>query len=80
MSYISGWFEAETGAVQFNYEDISGHEDLAARLYLQFGVDCWGVDMEVDGEYIDGTDVSTTMSELLDDLDFLCGPDLGAHL
>ena len=72
MSYISGWFEAETGAVQFEYEDIHNHEDLAARLYLQFGDDCNGVDMEVDGEYIDGTDVSTTMSKLFDDLDFLC--------
>ena len=72
MSYISGWFEAETGAVQFEYEDIHNHEDLAARLYLQFGDDCGGVDMEVDGEYIDGTSVETTMSKLLDDLDFLC--------
>jgi len=72
MSFISGWFEAETGAVQFDYEDLQNHEDLAARLYTQFGDDCNGVDMEVDGEYIDGTDVSTTMTELLDDLDFLC--------
>lgn len=72
MSFISGWFEAETGAVQFDYEDLKNHEDLSARLYLQFGDDCNGVDMEVDGEYIDGTDVSTTMTELLDDLDFLC--------
>ena len=80
MSYISGWFEAETGAVQFEYEGMQNHEDLAAHLYLQFGDDCWGVDMEVEGDYLDGTDVSTTMSELLDDLDFLCGPNLGAHL
>ena len=72
MSYISGWFEAETGAVQFEYEDITDYEALAFRLYLQFGVDCCGVDMEVEGEYIDGTSVETTMSKLFEDLDFLC--------
>lgn len=80
MSYISGWFESEEGAVLFEYEDITDYEALAFRLYLDFGVDCWGVDMEVEGEYTDGTDVSTSMTELLDDLDFLCSPDIGAHL
>ena len=72
MSYISGWFESEEGAVLFEYEDITDYEALAFRLYLDFGDDCAGVDMEVEGEYIDGTDVSTTMSKLFDDLDFLC--------
>ena len=72
MSHISGWFEAETGAVQFEYEDIGGYEHLADSLYLQFGDDCNGVDMEVEGEYIDGTSVETTMSKLFEDLDFLC--------
>ena len=80
MSYISGWFESEEGAVLFEYEDITDYEALAFRLYLDFGVDCWGVDMEVEGEYLDGKDVSTSMTELLDDLDFLCSPDIGAHL
>ena len=72
MSYISGWFESECGAVLFEYEDITDFESLAFRLYLDFGDDCAGVDMEVEGEYLDGTDVSTTMTELLEDLDFLC--------
>ena len=72
MSYISGWFESEEGAVLFEYEDIPNYESLAFRLYLDFGDDCAGVDMEVEGEYLDGTDVSTTMTELLEDLDFLC--------
>lgn len=69
---ISGWFESEEGAVLFEYEDIPDCESLASGLYLDFGDDCAGVDMEVEGEYLDGTDVSTTMTELLEDLDFLC--------
>ena len=72
MSYISGWFESEEGAVLFEYEDITDFEALAFRLYLDFGDDCAGVDMEVEGEYLDGTDVSTSMTLLMDDLDFLC--------
>ena len=72
MSYISGWFESEEGAVLFEYEDITDYEALAFRLYLDFGDDCAGVDMEVEGEYTDGTDVSTSMTLLMDDLDFLC--------
>jgi len=72
MSYISGWFESEEGAVLFEYEDITDYEALAFRLYLDFGDDCAGVDMEVEGEYLDGTDVSTSMTLLMDDLDFLC--------
>ena len=72
MSYISGWFEGECGAVLFEYEDITDYEALAFRLYLDFGDDCAGVDMEVEGEYLDGTDVSTSMTLLMDALDFLC--------
>jgi len=72
MSYISGWFESEEGAVLFEYEDITDYEAPAFRLYLDFGDDCAGVDMEVEGEYLDGTDVSTSMTLLMDDLDFLC--------
>ena len=72
MSYISGWFESEEGAVLFEYEDITDYEALAFRLYLDFGDDCAGVDMEVEGEYTDGTDVSTSMTELFEDLEFLC--------
>ena len=72
MSYISGWFESEEGAVLFEYEDITDFEALAFRLYLDFGGDCAGVDMEVEGEYLDGTDVSTSMTELFEDLEFLC--------
>ena len=70
--FISGWFESEESAVLFEYEDIPDYESLAFRLYLDFGDDCAGVDLELEGEYLDGTDVSTTMTELLEDLAFLC--------
>lgn len=69
---ISGWFESEYGAVLVDYEYVSDSEDLASRLYKAFGADCWGVDLELEGEYIDGTDMSTTMTQMLEDLEFLC--------
>ena len=71
-TYISGWFESEEGAVMFDYEDIPDYESLALRMYVDFGDDCAGVDLEIEGEYEDGTDVSTQLKELLEDLDFLC--------
>ena len=40
-------------------------------LYNSYGEDCVGVDIELDGEYVDGTDVNTTMKMLFDELDFL---------
>jgi len=71
-TYISGWFESEEGAVMFDYENITDYESLAFRLYLDFGDDCAGVDLELEGDYADGTDVSTQLTELLEDLEFLC--------
>jgi hypothetical protein len=71
-AYISGWIETEQGAVLFDYEDVEDYGTLAQTLYLKFGEKCAGVDIEVDGVYLDGTDASTQMVELLDDLDFLC--------
>jgi len=71
-TYIGGWFESEEGAVMFDYEDVEDYETLAQLLYQDFGDDCAGVDLEIDGEYTDGTDVNTQMVALLDDLDFLC--------
>jgi hypothetical protein len=69
---ISGWFESDEGIVLFDYEDVENYADLAQLLYLDFGDDCAGVELEVDGEYPNGTDASTQMVELLDELDFLC--------
>ena len=71
-TYIGGWFESEEGAVMFDYEDVEDYEALAQLLYLDFGDDIDGVDLEVDGEYLDGTDVSLQMVELLTDIEFLC--------
>jgi len=71
-SIISGWFESDEGAVLFEYEDITDFEALAFRLYLDFGDDCAGVEMEIEGEYKNGTDVSTKLTELREDLEFLC--------
>ncbi len=69
---ISGWFESNEGAVLFEYEDVEDYETLAQLLYQDFGDDCYGVDMEIEGEYLDGTEVNTQMVELRDDLDYLC--------
>tara|TARA_R110000737_G_scaffold64585_1_gene92350 strand:+ start:676 stop:903 length:228 start_codon:yes stop_codon:yes gene_type:complete len=69
---ISGWFESEEGAVIFDYEDVEDYEALAQLLYLDFGDDAWMVDMEIEGEYLDGTEVNTQMVELEDNLDYLC--------
>jgi hypothetical protein len=71
-AYISGWFETDQGAVLFDYEDVENYETLAQLLYLRFGEECAGVDIEVDGVYLNGTDVSTQTIALLDELDFLC--------
>jgi hypothetical protein len=48
--------------------------DLAQALYIQYGEDLNGVDIELEGEYTNGTSVSdnTSMVALLDELQFLC--------
>jgi hypothetical protein len=69
---ISGWFETEEGARLFQYENVEDYETLAQHLYLDFTDECYGVDMEIEGEYLDGSDVNTHMIALLDDLDYLC--------
>ena len=69
---ISGWYESCSGAVMFDYENVEDFEELAQLLYLNFGDDCSGVCLEVEGQYCDGTEVNTQLEALLDDLDFLC--------
>ncbi len=69
---ISGWFETEEGVRLFQYENVEDYETLAQNLYMDFTDDCYGVDIEIEGEYLDGTDVNTQIVALLDDLDFLC--------
>lgn len=71
MNDISGWFESDEGAVLFDYLNIKDYDHLAMRLYLEYGDDCDGVDLEIEGEYADGTDVNDTFKELLAEINFL---------
>jgi len=69
---ISGWYESEYGANIIGVLEASDASDLAQVLYLKYGEDINGVDMELDGEYSDGSDVNDTFGELLDEIEFLC--------
>mgnify|MGYP000747798339 CR=1 FL=1 len=71
-TYIEGCFESEKCAVTFVYENVKDYETFAKRLYLDYGDCINGVELEVNGEYLDGTDVSLRMVELLADIEFLC--------
>jgi hypothetical protein len=72
---ISGWYESEYGAADIIIEGpMATVDDLATALYVQYGEAVDGVDMELEGEYTDGTSVSdnTSMVALMDELQFLC--------
>lgn len=69
---ISGWYESDQGAVLFDFEDVEDSEELSARLYLRYGEDCNGVDIEIEGDYLNGQDASESIKEVLEDLEFLC--------
>jgi hypothetical protein len=72
---ISGWYESEYGAEDIIIEEpMATVGDLAQALYIQYGEDLNGVDIELEGEYTNGTSVSdnTSMVALLDELQFLC--------
>lgn len=71
MGYVSGWFEGECGAVMVELANVKDVEDLAGALYANYGSDCSGVDMELEGEFTDGTDISEHMEALWDELGFL---------
>jgi hypothetical protein len=68
---ISGWFETEEGAGFIEVSDVDTVGDLACVLYASYGVEVIGVDIELEGEYTDGTDVSTTMTRLAEELEAL---------
>tara|TARA_B110000093_G_scaffold183366_1_gene233992 strand:+ start:211 stop:441 length:231 start_codon:yes stop_codon:yes gene_type:complete len=68
---ISGWYESEYGAEGIAIMGAGNVEDLADALFSRYGDDCIGVDMELSGEYTDGTRVETTMPRLYDELEFL---------
>ena len=69
---ISGWYESAYGANIIDVPEARDASDLAQTLYLKYGEDINGVDMELEGEYSDGSDVNDTFDELLDEIDFLC--------
>lgn len=71
MSYISGWFEGECGAVMVEFANVKDVEDLAGVLYTTYGSDCVGVDMELEGEFMDGSDIGDVMGDLWPELSFL---------
>lgn len=71
MADIAGWYEGEEGPVDIIIDSADDVECLAGSLYMLYGEDCVGVDMELEGEYTDGSDVASTIIEILDELDYL---------
>tara|TARA_R110001599_G_scaffold131602_1_gene307826 strand:- start:800 stop:1045 length:246 start_codon:yes stop_codon:yes gene_type:complete len=72
---ISGWYESEYGAEDILIDEpMENVGDLAVALYIRYGEDVHGVDMELEGEYTNGASVSdnASMAALLDELHFLC--------
>ncbi len=72
MGIVSGWYEGEEGAVDILIDDdVTTLEDVAQALLLKYGVDCVGVDMELEGTLDDGKEISDQMGLLFEELDFL---------
>ena len=71
INTIGGWYEGEYGANLIHLENVRDVEDLADSLFRKYGGDCIGVDMELGGEFEDGSDVEDQMEALLDELEFL---------
>jgi hypothetical protein len=55
---ISGWYEAEEGVDFVEIYEALDVKDLANKLLDKYGDDIIGVDMELDGEYTDGSAVN----------------------
>lgn len=71
MSYISGWYEGEYGPVMVELANVKDVEDLAGALYANYGSDCVGVDMELEGEFTDGADLEDSIESLWSELEYL---------
>jgi hypothetical protein len=71
MKVVSGWFEGECGAVLVELANVKDVEDLAGVLYSNYGSDCVGVDMELEGEFADGTDIGNCIEDVWAELDHL---------
>jgi len=66
---VSGWYEGEYNIINFHYDDVRDPIHLAELLLNQFGKDCVGVDLEVSGEYLDGSDAEDNLENLFAVLD-----------
>jgi len=66
---VSGWYEGEYNIINFHYDDVKDPIHLAELLLNQFGKDCVGVDLEVSGEYLDGSDAEDNLENLFAVLD-----------
>ena len=55
---ISGWYESEEGVVFIEMGEALDYNDLANKLLDSYGYDMIGVDMELEGEYTDGSAVN----------------------
>jgi len=73
INTISGWYEGEYGVNLIHLDNVKDVEDLADSLFRKYGEDCIGVDMELDGEFADGSSVEDQMEALWDELEFLMG-------
>jgi len=72
---VSGWYEGEYNIISFHYDDVRDPIHLAELLLNQFGKDCVGVDLEVSGEYLDGSDAEDNLESLFAVLDSPEWPD-----
>jgi len=66
MFGISGWYEGNTGPVHFHYENVIGVKGLANLLLTEFSQDCMGVDIEISGNYLNGSSAEESLRELVD--------------
>jgi hypothetical protein len=55
---ISGWFESDEGVDFIEMSEALDVNDLANKLLGSYGYDIIGVDMELEGEYTDGSRVN----------------------
>lgn len=58
---VSGWYECEYGVQLIEMDiDATDNGEVAYELWLQYGDECAGVDMELEGTFPSGADVSIT--------------------
>jgi len=65
---ISGWFETEYGVEMVLCTAAADDEDLAGFLFEQYGEECLGVDMELEGSYRSGKEVDLSEVQIFLDI------------